>query len=179
MGKSRSRKYRRYLRGNIVETEALGALAISTGKKQAFTGVVKESTWVSSVKATYSLANFTAGINKGPVVVYLCHSGYSLAEIEEYIEASGAASWDEGDLATKEIMSRGRMIKKVGSFQPGSNHQPADMLKMSSRPITTKLGFLLLTGQTVAVVYYNMGGDALTTGSDAEILGHANLWPQG
>ncbi len=175
----RSRGARKYLRGNIKHTQDLGSLGPSTGIKKAFGGTVTEKTWVISVEATYSLANFTAVANAGPITVYLAHSDYTLAEVEEYIEASLTGSWDVSDLRTAEQRGRGRRIKKVGTFYPESGHLAADILRISKRPIKTKLNFMLNTGKTVAAIYYNSGIAGLTvTTPDAEMLGYANLWPQ-
>ncbi len=173
-----SRGFRKYMRGNIRHTQAMGTLLPSTGIKKSFAGLATENMWVSSVEATYSHAAYTAAVNAGPVTVYLAHSDYTLAEIEEYIEASEVASWDQGDLRVAEIMSRGRRIKKVGTFFPSSGHTSADVIMMSRRPIKTKLNFMLTTGKTVAAVYYNSGIAGLSGGSECEMLGHANLWPQ-
>ena len=177
--KRRSRGHRRYMRGTIEVEQALGALAANTGIKKAFDGVVTEKAWVSSVKSTYFLNDYTATAEAGPVSVYLAHSDYSLAEVESYIESIGSTSWDEGDLVTKEIAARGRRIKMVGQFLPLSGHLPADTIGLNGgRPITTKLNFMLTTGKTVAVIFYNAGNAVLITSSNAQMLGHANLWPQ-
>ncbi len=179
MAKHGRRKFRRYQRGVVNQTQVLTGLAAVTGIKQAFAGLVTETTWVSSVKAQYFLSDFAAVANAGPITVYLMHSDYTLAEFESYIEALAATSWDISDKVSREIARRGRFIKMVGQFFYESGHSVTDVLGISGgKPITTKLGWRLYTGDTVAVVYYNPGSAALTGGTpDALILGHANLWP--
>ncbi len=174
----KGRKFRRYLRGNIDQGLSLSTLAGDTGIVSAVQGTVTESAWISSVKMFISMTNYTPVAAAGPIQVWIAHSDYSLAEIEEYIEEASNVSWDEGDMVSKEIMSRGRRIKMIGQFSPEGNAALEDTHVISARPITTKLGFVLNTGKTVTFVFYNSGSAALTTTSPAcQMVGHANLWP--
>jgi len=66
--------------------------------------VVVESTWISSIKATWALSNFTSVTNVGPIMVGIAHSDYSATEIEEFIE--NANSWNEGDQVAQEVAKR-------------------------------------------------------------------------
>ncbi len=181
MGRNPKRKkFRKYQRGNIDETQNLTTLAANTGVKNALTGIVTERTWMSSIKAVHSLSQFTPKTNAGPLLVYITHSGYSLAEIEEYIEAAAASSWDLGNKQQQEVMSRGKFIKLVGAFRPESTDAVESIHVLNQgRPITTKCGWMLETGQTAALVYYNAGVAAFdTTVPVVQAVGHANLWPK-
>ncbi len=154
-------------------------LAGNTGIRFLGSGTVTEKAWMSSVKATYSMSNYTPGADRGPIQVWLCHSDYSLAEIEEYIENTVSESWDEGDLIARERNSRGRRIKFVGAFQPTSTSIATDTHVLNGgRMITTKANWMLQTGKGAVFVYYNTGSAALaTTDPEVNINGHANLWP--
>ncbi len=176
----RGGRRRRYIRGNIDSDEFLGSsLAANTGIRFAFSGVLTEKAWISSVRAVYSMTNYTVAQNAGPIQVYLAHSDYTLSEFEAWRELTGSSSWTEGGLTEQEINRRGRKIKLVGQFGPTSTSVPTDThLLNGGRPITTKLGWVGTTGQTVAVIFYNTGTAAMTTTSaEMQIQGHANIWP--
>ncbi len=179
MARKPRRKFRRYIRGNINEGQSISALNSDTGVKKSFSGSPTETAWLSSIKAIYSMMNWTGVADAGPISIYLCHSDYTLAEVEEYIEASASGSWSEGDLRTKEIMSRGRLIKLIGAFTPDGGHLAGDTLTLNNgKPLTTKLGWTLVTGATVAMIIYNTGTAAVaTTVPEVFVNGHANLWP--
>lgn len=180
MAKRKGRKFRRYIRGNINEAQFLGSsLAANTGIRFVTAGTVDETTWLSSVKLTHSMNNFTVGQNIGPIAVYLAHSDYSLAEVEAFIEADSSQSWGEGDMVMKEIRSRGRRIKQVGIYSPVSGSLVTDTHVLNGgRPTRTKCGWTLTTGQGLSLIYYNTGTAACTTTSaEMQTNGHANLWP--
>ena len=137
--------------------------------------MVNERTFVSSAKLRWALDDFTPGTDIGPVMCGLAHSDYTAAEIEEWIENAG--SWNEGDLVNQEIAKR--KIKLVGIFgEPGSGAGNIAVLN-DGKAITTKLGWILLQGQTLDLWAYNMGTAAIaTTVPQCHIEGHCNLWPQ-
>ncbi len=175
------RKFRRYLRGNINMLVNLGStLAANTGIRFITGGTVLESAFLSSVRATYTMKSYTQIEDAGPILVFLCHSDFTLAEVEAYIEASGSESWDEGNIATKEIMTRGRRIRPLGAFQRASGvSSDSSWVLNEGRPVTTKCNWMLRTGQGVIYVFYNTGSAALaTTDPEVNINGHANLWPR-
>lgn len=175
-GKPR-RKFRRYIKGNIDDTQTISALAANTGLKFGVSGAVTEKAWISSVKIFHSMTNYSPRANVGPIQVWIAHSDYTLSEIEEYIEASGSDSWSEGDLRTREIMRR--KIKMVGQYAPTSTSVLEDTHVLNEgRPLTTKLGWMLQTGQKVAFVWYNAGSQAVSVTTPLmQLVGHANLWP--
>ncbi len=160
------RKFRRYLRGQVVLGQALGALASGAGIVFNGPDSVEETAWCSSVKATYSLNDWTDGDDEGPLIFGIAHSDYTLAEIEEWIESTG--SWSAGDLNSQEISRR--KIRRVGSLSKGGEAN-------DGKPIRTKCGWMLTTGDNIAWWVWNPGVAPLTTGADFHVDGHANLWP--
>ncbi len=104
MAKRGRRKFRRYLKGKINEDADLTTLAANTSVKNGLTTVVDDSTWVSSIKATWSMTGFTPTNNAGPIYVGVAHNDYTNAEIQEWIENTGA--WNAGDLQSQEIAKR-------------------------------------------------------------------------
>ncbi len=173
-GKGRG-KMGRYIKGNVDEQLSLGTLAAKTGVKDTGDDTVINKTWLSSVKATYSVSDLTLGANDGPIAIYLAHSDYSLAEIEEYIENTG--SWDAGDLVSQEVSRR--KIRYVGSFGTNLDATSFSEVLNDGKPIHTKCGWYLEAGHTLVICYYNAGTSALgTTVATAQVSGHANLWPR-
>jgi len=169
-------KFRRYLKAQVEVQADLSTLA---GKVAiAFTGlgspVVQEQTWVSSVKATWSLSNLTEAFSAGPIVVGVAHSDYTSAEIEAWLENQG--SWSQGDLVAQEVAKR--KIRQVGVF--GTPAQALGIVDLNDgRNITTKCGWMLTTGQSIKYWAYNSGATALaTTAAELIVKGHANLWPR-
>ncbi len=165
-------KFRRYLRGNIHTTLDLGALAATTGVLVA-THTVVESAWISSIKCSYSMADFTIQADAGPILVGVAHSDYSLAEVEEWIENTG--SWSEADTVQSREVGR-RYIRRIGEFTQQS------LLGVNTledgRLIRTKCGWRVATGQGLNFFCYNVGSApvAVTT-PVVTVQGHANLWP--
>jgi len=148
-------------------------LNTKTGVKNAVDDTLTEKAWLSSVKATWSLQNATPGAGIGPILVGVAHSDYTLTEIEEWIE--NLQSWEEGDKRQQEVARR--KIRRVGILGTGANL--ADMITLNDgKPVHTKCGWQLATGQTVALWYYNAGTAAFaTTTPTVATEGHANLWP--
>ncbi len=157
----------KYIRGAIDETPVLASLADNTVVKSDGP-TVNERTLVTSIEAVYSIFNFTA--TEGPVIFGLAHSDYTVAEILEYL--SNAGSWNEGSKIEQERARR--KIRRVGVFKGlATDEKFAD-----GRSVKTKLNWILLQGQTVAVWAWNKSGGTLTTGT-LDCSGHANLWPKG
>ncbi len=174
-GKGRRKAFRRYLKGDIRDTLNLGALASLTLVATGSAEIVNERTWISSLRCTHSFTHFTPGENDGPVLVGVAHSDYSAAEIEAWIENAG--SWDEGDLVSQEIAKR--KIRRIGVHEVPPNMGVNDTVVLNDgKPITTKLGWMLLQGQGIQWWAYNRGTSVLTTGSAIQQDGYANLWPR-
>ncbi len=175
MAKRRRRKrYRRYIKGRIDFELALLTLAGNDVLSAAETNVLTETAYLSSIKASWSIQDMVASTAQGPLWVGLAHSDYTAAEIEEWIEEG--ASWSEGDMiATREINKR--LIRQVGTFMNLAAGTANVNALNEGRPITTKCGWVLTTGQTVQFWVYNSGTGTLTTGATVHVNGHANLWP--
>ncbi len=167
----------RYIRGNVDENLALGTLAAATLVGVLFDETVNERTYVSSIVATWNLSDFTEAADVGPIVVGIAHGDYSDAEIEAFIENTG--SWNEGDLVQQREVGR-RLIRKVGTFGADGPVDSATSLTLNDgKPITTKLGWILLQGQTLRYWAYNPGAAAVsTTDPNVRLSGHVNLWPR-
>jgi len=171
----RRKKFRQYIRGPIEHVLDVGTLGAKTLDSDNLAGTVTESTWCSSVKATWSLSDFTNAIGDGPILVGIAHSDYSSAEIEAFIENS--AGWNVGNEVQKEISRR--KIRIVGSFLSSVADSSGIAVLNEGRPICTKCNWMLNTGQTLKIWVYNQGDSAIgTTDPDLSVFGHANLWPR-
>ncbi len=168
----RGRKYRRYLKGQINATQDIGTLAGRTLQSQLVTDTLTEKAWLSSVKATWALSDVTQSNSVGPLMVGVAHSDYTNAEVEAWIEQT--SSWEQGDKIAQEVAKR--KIRRVGVFQLFASDET--IVLNDGKPITTKCGWQLVTGQTVRIWAYNMGSGAFaTTTPQLMTEGHANLWP--
>ncbi len=165
-GKGRRRQ--RYIPGVIDETVTVGALASLDVAKQDFDDVVTERTFVPSMEATWSLNGNTPA--EGLLIVGIAHSDYTAAEIEEFLENTGA--WSEGDLVNQEIAKR--KIRIVGTFL---GLLAEERLK-DGILIKTRLGWILNTGQTLSGWVYNRDGSGRTTGGSVVLQGVAHLLPR-
>ncbi len=174
MARKGSRR-RRYLRGEIQVELTVGSLAAHDAKLVVNGDTVIDSTWLSSVRLAWSLADYQALADAGPIMVGVCHSDYSAAEVEEWIENSG--SWNEGDLVNQEIAHR--KIRKVGILTPPSGATAQTTLN-DGKSIHTKCGWLLNEGATLKFWAYNMGDVGISGALDGnvDITGYANLWPK-
>ncbi len=156
------------------EVLSLGTLAGSTLVGTGMAGSVQERTWISSIRAAWSLNDFTPAVDAGPIMVGVAHNDYSDAEIEAWIENAG--SWDEGDLVSQEVAKR--KIRMVGVFDAAALAEGEAVLN-DGKPITTKCGWILNQADTLKMWAYNMGAQALaTTTPSLRAQGHANLWPK-
>ncbi len=172
--KPKQKRFKRYIRGKIQERLDLGTLAANTLVSVDMTGVVEERTLVSSIKATWSLHDFTPAAGDGPIIVGVAHSDYTDAEIEAFLEDSG--SWSEGNKIEQEINRR--KVRVVGSIAPLTS-PTVYMSLQDGKMINTKLNWILTTGQTLSVWAYNAGDSALaSTDPDVSVTGYANLWPR-
>ncbi len=170
----RKGRFRRYLRGQIDFQLALGTLGTKAVIGATVGDTVSEKAWCSSVNGSYSLADFTAVVDRGPILVGVAHGDYSDAEIEEWLESID--SWEEADLIGQEIAKR--KIRRIGTFRIPVGSVPGDHQVLNDgKNITTKCGWVFTTGQTLRFWAYNMGDGGLTTGSEFNVQGHANLWP--
>ncbi len=175
----RRRKFRRYIKGRIDESNQLSTLGPKVVIGFNADDTVNDSAWLSSVKLTHSLKQYTNTASAGPILVGVCHSDYADSEIEQWLEFGG--TWDTGNLISQEIAKR--KIRQIGVFRtedtsgtgPNTNY-----VLNEGRPITTKCGWMLAEGDTAKLWYYNSGAVAFATTNPSVIaIGHANLWPTG
>ncbi len=173
MAKGKGRKFRKYLRGSIDHRLDLGTLAANTLIGSNLQDVLEEQAYVSSVKAAYTMDQFTETPDVGPFLCGWAHSDYTDAEIEAFIENAG--SWSQGDMVQQEVAKR--RIKQVGVFQNQTGVNEWSTIR-DGATFTTKLGWLLTTGDTLKFWVYNMGLAAVaTTDPNTRAQGHANIWP--
>lgn len=152
----------------------MGGLAATTLVGTLLQDTVTEKAYCTSVKATWTLLGMTGGEDDGPLLCGWAHSDYSDAEIEAFIEL--ATSWDTGDKISQEINRR--LIRIVGTFGGPDGVGDANALN-DGKPINTKLGWMINSGQTLKMWVFNLGTSALdTTTPKVFVNGHANLWPQ-
>lgn len=160
------------MKGRVEEVLDIGALATRTAISEAMDSTVDEKTLVSSIQATWSLSNWTAAPDDGPLTVGIAHSDYSSAEIEECLENIGG--WSRGDLVSQEQSKR--LVRIIGTFNTESGASTGVYVLNDGKPIKAKLNWTLVTGQTLQLFVYNSGPSALTTGADLTVVGHVNLF---
>jgi len=174
LAKRGRRKFRRYLKGTIRQTISLTTLGAKTLVSQVVDDTVVEKAWLSSVRATWSMDQVTQAAGDGPVLVGIAHSDYTDPEIEAWIENTG--SWEEGDQTSQEVARR--KIRRVGMIGGAAAGVNTALALNDGKPITTKCGWMLATGQTVRLWAYNTGTSAFAgTVPLVQVEGHANLWP--
>ncbi len=166
----------RYIRGNVDEELALAALASKDVVGAVFDEVVNERTYVSSIDAKYAISNWTDTSGAGPVIFGVAHSDYTDAEVEEWIESTG--QWNEGNLVASREIGR-RLIREIGTFETMPRAADEVVAAFDGRSKKTKLGWILLQGQTLRLWAYNAGSAAIaTTVPSLTANGHVNLFPK-
>ncbi len=174
MAKHGKGRFRPYVRGSIDHKLNINTLAGSTVVGSLIGNTVVDRTYLSSVKAAWSLDGVTKATDVGPLMVGIAHSDYSDTEVEEWIES--LTNWDAGNLTAQE--KGRRKIRMVGVFTNADEPTTWEVLN-DGKPITTKCKWILFEGDTVRVWAYNMGPNAFSsTVPHLRVQGHANLWPQ-
>ncbi len=169
----RRRKFRRYLKGQIDLDMLLGTLGAESLISQAVPDVLVEQAYCTSIKASYTMQNYTKQANDGPILIGVAHGDYTSAEIEQWVE--NLASWDQSDLLSQEIARR--KIRMIGQFDASETINFTARLR-NGMQFTTKCGWQLSTGETLRFWAYNQGSSALATSDPVvHVSGHANLWP--
>ena len=161
----KGRRGNRLIKGTFDNSFTLGALPANQGIVDPTDDQVADRCYAISMEAVYTMTGLAAGET---VYLYVAHSDWTLAEIEEFIE--NQQGWDEGNLRQREIANRGRSIKLIGAWA-------ADGVLNDGRPLKTKLGFILADSDGLQFVAYNPDAAALTTGSEITALGHVWLRP--
>ncbi len=163
----------RYIRGEVDEVLSLGTLAPKTLIGADFDETPDEAVYCSSLVANHTIDQWTPAADRGPILVGVAHADYSDAQIEAWIEATN--SWKVGDIvATREVGRR--LIRKIGVLVTPTSSTFATVMN-DGKPVTTKLGWHLATGDTIKQWAYNMGSAAFgTTDPNYRMQGHVNLW---
>ncbi len=131
---------------------------------EVFPDTVDKPTFAVSMDGIWSLINAT--VTEGPIQVGIAHSDYTDAEIEEWIENQG--SWGTSDLVGQEVSRR--KIRSVGEYDVAAT----DEVLNDGKPIRTRIGFMLNTGDTLKYWAYNRSGLTLTTGASVSLAG--TIW---
>ncbi len=168
MARKSKRTYRRKrVRSRPLAHELnLGSLADNDVIESDSNEVVAARSQIAWIRGIWVLENIVN--NEGPTVFGVAHSDYTAAEIEEWLE--NATSWDEGDLIAQE---RGkRKIKVIGAFDATTSEAAR---YNDGRPVFTRLGWILLTGQGLSFWAFNKSGAAYTGSKNMIFQGTAGL----
>lgn len=160
-GRSRMSGYRNL---SVVMDQSIGALTADTQSGFNIPGTATERMWASSVQATYTMTDLTAG--EGPVHLYVAHSDYEDSEVQEWRQATGA--WDQGDLVARE--QRSRKCRYIGTFSGLTESETLN----DGKPIKTKLGWMIETGDTLQFSLF--ATEAHATGAELVINGKLNAF---
>ncbi len=164
MPKSKSRKRRFNLRRvRVTPALPLGTLASVTALTVAAVGPATSDYRAKSIKATWQLANFTAG--EGPITVGYAHGDYSVTEIKEALEA---ANIDVGDKIAQEKANR--LVRIVGVFDSIGEGAALN----DGKPISTKLNWFISASEVINLFAYNESTALLTTG--ARVNAQGDMW---
>ncbi len=169
----RRANFSKYIDGVIDDRVTAPTLAGNTLVGLNVTKVTIDTCRISSIRAVWSLLNYTPIANNS-IIVGVAHSDYTDAEVEGWLESAG--SWDRGNTTAREV--RSRMCRIVGTFRVGAGGLASDVSVLNDgRPIKTKLNWLLTEGQTIKLWIFNGGSAAYaTTVPVLEVQGKANLW---
>ncbi len=138
MAKKRGKRRGQLIVGNVDEQIALGTLANLTGLANTFDETVNGRSKVMSMDWSATMSGLTEG--EGPIILYLAHSDYTLAEVEEYIESTG--TWNLGSKVDQEVAKR--LIRVLGTFSGQASEQLNDGVKRR-----IKMNWWLEQGQTL------------------------------
>ncbi len=163
MARKKSYKYAGYYFPRMSSGLALDTLATQTMLLSGSLGSADVSTWISKIRACWNIVGQTDA--DGPIIVGVCHGDYTVAEVEEWYEAS--AAWQVNDKIAQEQASRkcrivGTLLSSDGEFSLNDG-----------KPVTTKLGWRMNDGEDLKFWAYNDGAALLTTGSTVFINGQA------
>ncbi len=144
-----------------------GSLATSTLAnlvvvKAAIGGTGTQEYKCISTKLMLAMRDFTAG--EGPITVGLAHGDYTVAEIEECLEAESAI--DMSDMVAAE--QAGRRVRRIAVF--GQQAASVEIIN-DGRPVRTKLNWKTEGDVPVAIWIYNHSGSALSGGAVLEWVG--------
>ncbi len=140
-------------------------LAVGDVTSTVLGDTVETRSQVNTVRCNYTLRGNTAG--EGPVEFGWAHSDYTAAEIEESLEVVG--SWDEGDLVAAEQAKR--KVRRIGSFQG----EDAEEIFNEGRPMSRKLGWILLPQDTIQLWMRNFSGATFAAGKRIQADGKAKI----
>lgn len=142
------------------EEVALGALADDTVGSDAILASLVEDLYVISIDAQCAWGGHSIG--EGPLQVGYSHGDYTVAEIEECLDANVV---DPDDKIANEHSRR--LVRRLGTFSGVAT----DEVLNDGKKIRTKLKFTIGDGKNLQFWYYNQSGAPLTTGSFLRLHG--------
>ncbi len=164
----RRRPKRDWFRIPVDITEVLTTLADSAGLLQNLTtAVLTHDARITSIELSYNLVGSTLG--EQPISMWICHSDYTLTEVEEVIELTGLLG--PGEMIERERSKR--LVRHIGDITHVD--QTAESVGLNDgKPIKTRLNWLIPDGKTITMVSYNNTGSPLTTGAVVRVMGKIN-----
>lgn len=141
---------------------SLGALADDTVLKGTIS-TLTEDFYIAGAKGIWTMREHTAA--EGPITVGFGHSDYSVAEIEEKLDAGGSFT---GPAAKIEGEQARRLVRIAGMFTGLST----DEVLGDGLPANTKLNFVIQDGKGLDIWAYNQSGGPLTSGTVVRFTGH-------
>ncbi len=144
----------------------LGSKAVAVADLMG--GNLTEDLYAISADLSAQVLGLTAG-QGDPSLLVLAHGDYSAAEIAEHLVVKLLGP---GNKIEQERQRR--LVRKVGPFY---SHGTIDQVEMFLRGrdgsgiVRTKLKFIVQSGKTLDVGFYNNSGASLTTGATVRIVG--------
>ncbi len=160
MAKKGRRKKMTWVPVNI--SLALGTLGSDTVLSTSIS-TLSEDFYAVGAKGVWTLSTLTAG--EGPIHCGFAHDDYSVAEIEECLDA-GASFAGPGSKIEQE-QSR-RLVRQSGAFAGQLADDALDGGEVNNYP----LRFMINSGHGLAIYAYNQSGGNLQTGAILRFSGH-------
>ncbi len=166
--KSRGKRRFNLWKVRVAEGVGIGALAALSVTANAITVASTDPYRLMSVDLTYKIVDLGAATDDGQEFG-LAHSDYSVAEIEECLEAQTAI--DRGDKVAQEQSNR--LVRSIG-VMTGVGIAGGDKSFNDGRSKRTKLNWHMSIGDRLSVWIRNGSGVIYTTGS--AIVCQGNIW---
>jgi len=152
----------------VASAGSVGALASLDVMAAPIMSAPTERIRVVTADLSFILADLTA--TDDGAEVGLAHGDYTVAEIEECLEAQGAV--DQGDKIANERSNR--LVRSIGVFTDPPGATGGGSRLNGGLQIKTRLNWVLTTGDVINVWIRNGSLTIYSTG--ASILCQGNLW---
>lgn len=148
----------------VNESLAIGSVTTGVVIVGALTSNGPQRKFLLSAMLSWGLSGYTTG--DGPIHVGLAHGDYTVAEIGEWFNATGAL--DTQNLVAQEQTRR--KIRDAGIFEFGAELSQSDVLN-EGMPMKTALKFILGDSEDLNVWVRNSGAGTLGTGAVLRVSG--------